>query len=128
MKPVLAAVLYMTLPAAVCGGGNNHEFERGRLIDITTTANRYGYRFAVFVVQVGDLVYTGEGDRLGRVTESLITFAVTKSGYDGHDLIVGDPIDASIDVDHMVLRRPNGKELRTKIIKRERVADGGTPR
>lgn len=97
-----------------------HGFATGNLLDVTTMANRSGYRFAVFVVRIGDLVYTGEGDRLGHVTDSLITFAVTRSGDDGHDLIVGDPIEASIDRDHMVILKPNGKELKTKIIKRER--------
>jgi hypothetical protein len=77
-------------------------------------------RHAIFVVQVDDLIYTARGDRLGRVKASLISMAITRSGDNGHDLIVGDPVEVSIYKDELIIRKPNGKELKTKVIKRAR--------
>jgi hypothetical protein len=98
-------------------------FQKGKLLDVTTETRLVdgsSYQWAVFVVQIDDLVYTLRGSRLGRVHASLITLAITKSGDSGRDLIVGDPVDVSIHGEDMTIRKPNGKDLKTKIIKRAR--------
>jgi hypothetical protein len=40
--------------------------------------------------------------------------------------VIGDPVQAAIDGDNLILQRPDGKEIKTKIIQRKR-ADSGTP-
>jgi hypothetical protein len=57
-------------------------------------------------VQLKDVVYTGECRE-----------HICKPGQ----WIVGDPIDVRIEKDEMYLRKPSGGEVKTRIIKRERV-------
>jgi hypothetical protein len=119
-------VLLIAWPLALttlCFAAAKQEFKTGKLLDVTTETKLVdgsSYRWAVFVVQVDDLIYTAKGDRLGRVHDSLLTLAITKSGDNGRELVVGDPVEVSLRGDHLVIRKPNGKELKTKIIKRAR--------
>ncbi|MGA2740412.1 MAG: hypothetical protein ABSG65_23620 [Bryobacteraceae bacterium] len=109
--------------ATVFSGATKRDFQTGKLLDVTTAANLVrgtSHERAIFVVQVGDLIYTAKGDRLGRVHDSPLTLAVTGPGDDGRELIVGDPVDVSISGDELIIRKPTGKELKTKIIKRVR--------
>lgn len=122
-RVLLTLALALALVATACLGASKREFRTGKLIDVTTDSNLVegtSVRHAVFVVQVDDLIYTTRGDRLGRVKSSLIAMAVTRSGDNGQDLIVGDPVEVSIHGDDLIIRKPNGKDLRTKIIKRAR--------
>ena len=41
--------------------------------------------------------------------------------YAPQDLVVGDTIDARIDGKKLIIKRPDGKEFKAKIIKRERL-------
>jgi hypothetical protein len=121
-KRMLTVVLAL-LVAVIGWGGSKREFKTARLIDVTTEAklvNGSSYRYAVFVVQIDDLIYTARGDRLGRIHESLLTLATTKPGDGGSDLIVGDPVQVSLRGDELVIRKPDGKELKTKVFKRAR--------
>jgi hypothetical protein len=91
-----------------------HEFTTGKLVDISSDervdkGTTHGY--TIYKVQLGDLVYFGRGDKLPKHPED-----------QGHGLIVGDPVQAAIDGKDMIIRRPDGKEIKTKIIKRERAA------
>jgi hypothetical protein len=121
-KELVPVALALTLIIA-SPGAPKRDFQTAKLIDVTTDAKLVSgtsIRHAIFVVRIDELVYTTRGDRLGRVTNSLITMAITTSGDDGHDLIVGDPVQVSLHGDYLVIRKPNGKELKTRIIKRER--------
>ena len=60
-------------------------------------------------VQIGDLVFTARGDRIRR-----------HSGDVGQGLIVGDAVQAAVDGGDLILLKPDGKELKTKIVKRAR--------
>ncbi len=118
--PPLALALTL---AVVCLGAAKHDFQTGKLLDITADTKLVdgtSIRHAIFVVQIDDLIYTARGDRLGRVKASLITMAITRSGDNGQELIVGDPVQVSLDGDELIIRKPNGKELKTKVIKRAR--------
>jgi hypothetical protein len=66
----------------------------------------------VYHVQIGNIVYSGRVQREER----------WRSGDAGHGLIVGDPVQAAIDGDKLVLLRPDRKEIEAKIIKRERAS------
>jgi hypothetical protein len=90
-----------------------HAFQTGKLIDVTTDerlAEGTSYRRAIFVVQIADIVYTLRG---GRVSVRAKDYA--------QGLIVGDPVQVSIEDENVILLRPNGKELKASILKRERV-------
>jgi|SRR5271165_722157 len=119
---LLTSVLALIL-GTTCFGASKHNFQTAKLLDVTTDSKLVdgtSVRHAVFVVQIDDLVYTTRGDRLGRIKNSLITMAITTSGDDGHDLIIGDLVQVFLHGDDLFIRKPNGKELRTKIIKRVR--------
>jgi hypothetical protein len=60
-------------------------------------------------VEVGGVIYSARGDRERR-----------HSGDPGHGLIIGDPVQAAIDGEYLILLKPDGKELKAKIVKRER--------
>jgi hypothetical protein len=101
-----------------------HEFQTGTLVNVSnspgSTVNGTQYNWVYFAVRVDDLVYVARGDRLGHVRGGLLAYAVSGSGYNGNDLIVGDPIQVRIDGDSLFFQRPNGKEVKTKIVKRQR--------
>ena len=117
-KPKRILPLAIFLGLAVCLGSARlwaaHEFKTGKLVDISSDervdkGTTHGY--TIYKVQLGDLVYFGRGDKLPKHPED-----------QGHGLIVGDPVQAAIDGKDMIIRRPDGKEIKTKIIKRERAA------
>ena len=89
-----------------------HAFQAGKLINVTSDerlVDGTSYRWAIFTVQISDLVYTARGARLRR-----------HSGDAAQGLIVGDPVQAAIAGAELILQKPDGKELKAKIIKRER--------
>lgn len=106
-----------------------HQYQQGKLLDIqekkdktttyTTTKQKDGRTVTTpttteekhyfITVEAGGLVYVGE-------------YTPMFFGKPG-DWIVGDPIDLRFDGKKMILRKPNGKELKTSIRKRIRAAD-----
>jgi hypothetical protein len=95
-----------------------HQFQVGKLLDISSDEQLIEgttYKRAIYEVQIGGLLYFGRGERIR-----------ARSGDVGHGLVVGDPVQAAIDGDSLILQRPDGKEIKTKIIQRKR-ADSGTP-
>ncbi|HTB17342.1 MAG TPA: hypothetical protein VK708_04465 [Bryobacteraceae bacterium] len=88
------------------------EFQSGELLSVTSTRgldNVATHRFAVFTVQVGDVIYTGSGKRIKHSSDDF-----------SEGLNPGDAIHASIQGNDMILRKPDGGEVKTKIIKRMR--------
>ena len=60
-------------------------------------------------MRVADVIYTARGDRIRR-----------RTGDIGQGLIIGDSVKVAIDGGNLILLKPDGKELKTKITKRER--------
>jgi len=92
--------------------GNHREFQSGKLLDVSSEERLFEgttIKRAVYQVQVGDVVYLARGERLNR-----------HSGDPGHGLIVGDAVQAAIDGDNLILQRPDGKEIKARIFKRQR--------
>ncbi|MGB8028134.1 MAG: hypothetical protein WCF30_00590 [Terracidiphilus sp.] len=89
-----------------------HDFQTGKLLNVTAD-ERYvegtSIRSAIFIVQIGDLVYTARGERIRRNTGDI-----------GQGLIIGDPVQVAIDGEKLIILKPDGKELSVKIVKRER--------
>jgi hypothetical protein len=112
--PLLRVVVGFSviLGTIYCCAGSHREFQTGKLLDVSSDerfVEGTSFKYAIYQVQVGDVVYFGRGEKLHR-----------RSGDPGHGLIVGDPVQAAIDGDSLILQRPDGKEIKTKIVKRQR--------
>jgi hypothetical protein len=104
-------IVALCLMAVVANAANN-EFQTGRLIDIADDERlREGttVRWAVFTVQVDDIVYTARGRRIRR-----------RTGDPGKGLVVGDQVKVAVDKDELILLNLDGKEMKMKITKRAR--------
>lgn len=98
---------------ALIFAASDFAFQTGKLINVSDDEKLIegtSFRTAIFTVQIGDLVYTARGGRIRR-----------HSGDVAKGLIVGDPVQVAIDGESLIMLKPDGKELKTKIIKRERV-------
>ncbi len=92
--------------------GARKDFQTGTLVDITAdqqVKKGNSTEYAIYQVQIGDLVYFGRGEKQQK-----------HPGDAGQGLIVGDPVQAAIDGKDMILQRPDGKEIKTQIVKRQR--------
>jgi hypothetical protein len=111
MRTVLAITLTLILGSAA-HGATKHDFNPAKLLDIGSTERVVEgtvYRSALFTVQIADLVYTSRGARIMRWSKDV-----------GQGLIVGDPVQVAIDGDSLIFLKPDGKEMKTTIIKRTR--------
>jgi hypothetical protein len=111
-KWMLVLCLLVSTVTTVYGAKKNHEYQTGKLVDISTEQHFVegtSHKRAIFTVQVGEIVYTARG---GHVTRH--------SGDIGKGLVVGDPVKVVEDGDHLFLLLPDGKELKTTIIKKTR--------
>ena len=110
-KILLMVALTLTL-ATIFLGAPKRNFQTGKLVDVTedeSVKKGTSYRWPIFTVQIGDLVYTAQGERIHR------------SGDLGQGLIVGDTVQVALDAkEDLILLKPGGKEIKAKIIKRAR--------
>ena len=93
-------------------GATKRDYQTGKLLSVTTDERLVEgttHRWAIFTVQIGDLVYTARGERIRRGT---VDFA--------QGLIIGDAVQVAINGEDLIFLKPDGKELKSKIIKRER--------
>jgi hypothetical protein len=110
-KVFFIVALTLALAVAVLGAAKR-EFQTGKLLDVTADERLEEgttYRWAVFTVQIADLVYTARGERIRR-----------RSGDPGQGLVIGDSVQVAVDGSDLILLKPDGKELKVKIVKRER--------
>jgi len=108
---IVVGFSFLFSSAGLCHA-SNHKFQAGKLVDIGSDervdkGTTHGY--TIYQVQVGDIVYFGRGEKLAK-----------HPGDSGHGLIVGDPVQAAIDGSDLIIQRSDGKEIKTKIIKRQR--------
>ena len=106
----LHAVLLASL--AVSAHAADRVYQTGKLLSATTESrDKKGTTttHAVFTVQAGDLVYTVRGPKVG---------AKAKDYTEG--MVVGDAVDASVDGNHLYLKTPEGKQLKTDVLTRAR--------
>jgi hypothetical protein len=102
--------------ALVCSAADK-AYQAGKLVDVDsqlysklvgdTTVIRHQNDLSV---RVGDVIYIGECHEKRH-------WSSCRPG----NWIVGDPIEVWIEKDSMYLRKPNGGDVRTKIVKRVRV-------
>ncbi|MFY9855833.1 MAG: hypothetical protein WAK26_18340 [Terracidiphilus sp.] len=106
-------VIFATITlAATLFAGQKHEFQTGKLLNVTTSERLVegtSVLRAIFTVQIGDIIYTARGERVHH-----------RSGDIGQGLIVGDTVKVTVDGDDLILLKPDGKDLKIKIVRRER--------
>lgn len=110
-KVLLMVALTLTL-ATTFLGAKKRDFQTGKLLSVTADERLdegTSYRWAIFTVQIGDLVYTARGGRIR-----------LHSGDFGQGLIIGDAVQIATEGGDLIFLKPDGKELKTKIVKRER--------
>jgi hypothetical protein len=110
-KVVLLVAIGLTL-ATTSYAAPDRGFQSAQLLSITSTKgldNVATHRFAIFTVQIGDVIYTASGKRIKHPTDDY-----------QEGLNAGDAIQAAISGNDLILRKPNRGELKTKIIRRAR--------
>jgi hypothetical protein len=88
----------------------NGDFQKGELLSVTSGKgldNDATHHWAIFTVQVADVIFTGSGKRIHHQSDDY-----------SEGLNPGDTVYIAINGSEMILRKPNGGELKTKIIKR----------
>jgi hypothetical protein len=117
-RVLLSIGLSFLLSTLYLHAGAHRDFQTGKLLNVSSDERLIEgttVKHAVYEVQLGDIIYFARGERIH-----------VHSGDVGHGLVVGDSVQAAIDGDNLILQRPDGKEIKTKIIQRKR-ADSGTP-
>jgi hypothetical protein len=112
MRHALFSIVLISTLVSIGLGEAKHDFQPGKLVNIDLDERLIdgtSYRRAIYTVELGGVIYSARGERLRR-----------RSGDPGHGLIVGDPVQAAIDGENLILLKPDGKELKARIIKRER--------
>ena len=96
-KRLFGVALMLTF--AVLLAGAKHDFQTGKLINIDseeTLINGTSFRSAILKVEIAGVVYSARGERMRR-----------HSGDPGHGLIIGDPVQAAIDGETLILLKPD---------------------
>ncbi len=114
MKPIFVTRLLLGCLATSASliASTHTQYQSGKLLDVSDDERLdegTTMRWAVYKVQVGDIVYTARGERLRH-----------HSGDAGHGLVVGDEVQVAVEDDKIFLKRPDGKEIKAKIVKRTR--------
>ncbi len=90
---------------------NTRDFQTGKLVDVgydDVLHSGSSQRHAVYKVRLGDVIYSAEGSK------------VKHNADPAHGLVVGDDVRVAIEGDRLFLRRPDGKDIKTTIVKRQR--------
>jgi len=106
---VTLAIVTLAIPVQAANSG----FQKAEVLSITSGKGldeNPSHRSAVFTIQISDVIYTGSGKRVKHPTDDY-----------SEGLNAGDTVEAAISGNEMIIRKPNGGEIKTRIIKRERV-------
>lgn len=68
---------------------------------------------SMFTIRIGDLIYEGKGPRIRKYTKDY-----------AHGLIVGDPVKAAVEGDHIYVKTPKGDDLKLGLLMRARLPEG----
>jgi hypothetical protein len=108
----MAALLGVSLFALGSAQAWEHIFSTGKLLDVSTEEHadaKHPQTHALYTVQADGMIYTVRGGKV----------KVHSKDY-AKGLIIGDPVQVSVEGEHVYLQTPQGKELKTDIIKRAR--------
>ena len=87
------------------------EYEMGKLVDVQPNSRDIYFGSTYFMVQLKDMIYQGEYVRRSRLQYK----------FKPDDFVVNDPIEVRIIKKNMFIKRPNGREIKTKIVRKERL-------
>src|SRR5580658_1464417 len=115
-------ILGLTLATAVVGLAADKVYQKGKYLDVNSQA----YQKLVgdtsvlrhendLSIQIDDIVYVGQCEEKRHFS------SCTPGAW-----VIGDMIDVRIDKDYMYLRKPDGGELKTRIVKRVRAIEVST--
>ncbi len=102
----------LALATAASAWAADRVYQPGKLLNAATESRQKKGNtttHAVFTVEAGELVYTVRAEKVG---------ANAKDYTEG--MIVGDPVEASVDGNHLYLKTPKGKEIKTDVLTRAR--------
>jgi hypothetical protein len=111
MKRLIGALLLLSMSLTVTAASKPRDFKSGKLVEIGTDERLVKgttARTAIFTVQLGDLVYSARGGRVAGARDI------------GQGLVVGDPVQVAIEGQKLIMLKPDGKEIKTTIVKRAR--------
>lgn len=104
-------IVLCTLAFSLFSLASTRDYQTGKLMDVgydDALHNSSGKHHAIYQVRLGDVIYSAEGDKV-------------KDNVDpAHGLVVGDSVRVAVEGEHMFLRRPDGKDIKATIVKRER--------
>ena len=111
MKQFLALLLFaMTL--SFTSFASNRDYQTAKLVDVNYDDLLHGgssQRHAIYQVRLDDMIYYAESGKLkGHAADA------------SHGLVVGDHVRVAVEGDRLYLRRPDGKDIKATIIKRQR--------
>jgi hypothetical protein len=109
-KLLLVMALACAIPSAI--RADKGATPNGEVLSITIGKGLDGvenHRFALIAVQIGDVIYTGDA---GRIHHPLDDYT--------HGFTAGDHVLTEVRGEELTLKKPGGKELKTKIIKKVR--------
>ncbi len=105
------ALLLGMLVISLVSLARTRDFQTAKLVDVSyddVMHSGSSQRHPVYQVRLGDLIYSAEGDKLKHAADP------------AHGLLVGDDVRVAIEGDRLYLRRPDGKDIKTTIVKREK--------
>jgi len=108
----LTALLSLLLFTSVLANAADRIFATGKLLGVSTEEHadaKHPQTHAVFTVGYEGMVYTVRAEKVK---------ANSKDYAKG--MVIGDPVPVSVNGEHVYLKTPDGKELKTDIIKRAR--------
>jgi hypothetical protein len=104
--PIIGLVIALAIASPVVSS----DFQKGELLSVTSGKgldNDATHHWAIFTVQVADVIFTASGKRIHHQSDDY-----------SEGLNAGDTVYIAVSGSEMILRKPNGGELKTKIIKR----------
>lgn len=109
VRNILAVLVFL---AATTGSVSaaKQELPAGEVLSIIVVKGLDGvssHRWSVFTVQVGNVIYTGSGKRIHHPLDDY------SEGFNA-----GDAVQAEIRGTDMIIKKPGGKTLKTKIMKK----------
>ena len=116
MKLTWLVLLAVGVLAIVCQAADKTFYQTGKLIDLRRERTGSGAARAqgsfCLAVAVGDTAYLVRHE------------AYWRWSYEPTDFVVGDSIDVKIKGNTMYLRKGDGGEIKSSIVRRERIAEG----
>ena len=115
MKPFS---LILALACAIPGLAATPDYTSGKLLDLRRESTNIGPRNQIsfcMAIAVGDMAY------LARQVPNF------RWSYEPTDFIVGDSVDVEVKGKNLFIRRVKGGDLKTSIVRRERIAPGQPP-